>query len=511
MRLDSGSRSSPLAHPTAVRAVGLGDGDFAGLRGRRLGSIDVRPGGGHELDVQHDAVHGRASLVDAGYTGKGVDVAVIDTGVSPVAGLDTPRQARLRARPLARVPGAEPAQPGHVRARHLHGRPDRRARRALHGAVRARPGLVYRGMAPDARIVSLKVAYADGGTDVSQVIAAIDWVVQHANDNGLNIRVINLSYGTNSPQEYESTRSRMRSSRPGRRASSSSRPPATPATSTARAPWPGRPGVQPVRDRRRRLGLDGHGDDRRRRRSARTRRARCGTLQEPGLRRARAPTCRGCACRTRTSTRRTRAASIDDRYFRGSGTSQATAIAAGAVALVLQKNPDADTGPGQALLPGSGQPLAGSSRRLRAKARSRSRKMLSRRPSKKSEVHDSTARARSSSPAAATTSPTTASCSPASRTSSATLRRSDVDLGRPAGVCQRQQLERQHLVGQQLERQHLVGQQLERHQLVREQLERQQLVREQLERQQLVGQQLERQLVERRQLVDRLLGLKNRA
>ena len=42
----------------------------------------------------------------------------------------------------------------------------------------------YRGVAPDANIVSLKVGVADGGADVSQVIAAIDWVVQHRNDNG---------------------------------------------------------------------------------------------------------------------------------------------------------------------------------------------------------------------------------------------------------------------------------------------------------------------------------------
>ena len=56
-------------------------------------------------------------------------------------------------------------------------------------------------MAPDARLVSLKVGAADGAVDVSQVIAAIDWVVQHAHDPGLNIRVINLSYGTNSLQD----------------------------------------------------------------------------------------------------------------------------------------------------------------------------------------------------------------------------------------------------------------------------------------------------------------------
>jgi serine protease AprX len=64
------------------------------------------------------------------------------------------------------------------------------------------PASAYRGMAPDARIVSVKVATADGGTDVSQVIAAIDWVVQHRNDNGMNIRILNLSYGTNSSQWY---------------------------------------------------------------------------------------------------------------------------------------------------------------------------------------------------------------------------------------------------------------------------------------------------------------------
>jgi serine protease AprX len=61
----------------------------------------------------------------------------------------------------------------------------------------------YRGVAPDARIVSVKVGVTDGGVDVSQVIAAIDWVVQHRHDNGMNIRVLNLSYGTNSTQAYE--------------------------------------------------------------------------------------------------------------------------------------------------------------------------------------------------------------------------------------------------------------------------------------------------------------------
>jgi serine protease AprX len=37
---------------------------------------------------------------------------------------------------------------------------------------------------------------------VSQVIAAIDWVVQNRNANGMNIRVLNLSFGTDGVQDY---------------------------------------------------------------------------------------------------------------------------------------------------------------------------------------------------------------------------------------------------------------------------------------------------------------------
>ena len=58
------------------------------------------------------------------------------------------------------------------------------------------------GIAPDARIVNLKVGATDGACDVSQVIAAIDWVVAHAHDPGLNIRVLNLSYGSTAQQAY---------------------------------------------------------------------------------------------------------------------------------------------------------------------------------------------------------------------------------------------------------------------------------------------------------------------
>jgi len=138
----------------------------------------------------------------AGYTGAGVDVALIDTGVSPVEGLATP--GKVINGPDLSLESQNPAfryldTNGHgtFMAGLIAGRDSAvTAPYALAGPSR------YLGMAPDARIVSVKVGVADGGVDVSQVIAAINWVIQHKNDNGLNIRVLNLSYGTDSTQAY---------------------------------------------------------------------------------------------------------------------------------------------------------------------------------------------------------------------------------------------------------------------------------------------------------------------
>ncbi len=127
---------------------------------------------------------------NAGYTGRGIDIAVIDSGVSPVPGLDA-RSKLVHGPDLS----LESQAPNLTRL-------DTFGHGTFMAGLMAGHGDGYRGMAPGARIVSLKVATADGGADVSQVIAAIDWVVQHAHDPGLNIRVLNLSYGTNSKQSY---------------------------------------------------------------------------------------------------------------------------------------------------------------------------------------------------------------------------------------------------------------------------------------------------------------------
>jgi serine protease AprX len=139
---------------------------------------------------------------DAGYTGQGITVALIDTGVSPVDGLRTPGKViygpdlslESQAPELSNL---DTYGHGTFMAGLIAGHDD-----ALSAPYSQAPASAYRGMAPDARILSIKVGTADGGTDVSQVIAAIDWVVQHKNDNGMNVRILNLSYGTNSTQGY---------------------------------------------------------------------------------------------------------------------------------------------------------------------------------------------------------------------------------------------------------------------------------------------------------------------
>jgi len=137
-----------------------------------------------------------------GYTGKGIDVALIDTGVVPVNGLTTPGKV-VNGPDLSFESQASNLQyldtygHGTHMAGIIAGKDDN---------VSSISDLVdhdkFNGIAPDSRILNMKVAESSGATDVSQVIAAIDWVVQHRNDNGLNVRVLNLSFGTDGTQSY---------------------------------------------------------------------------------------------------------------------------------------------------------------------------------------------------------------------------------------------------------------------------------------------------------------------
>ncbi|HVF06824.1 MAG TPA: S8 family peptidase [Frankiaceae bacterium] len=146
--------------------------------------------------VYRDEV-GASVLAAQGTKGAGVRIALVDTGVNEVpdlAGRIVPVQD----------PGNTPAPfRGTVRCVDFSGEGDC-VDRYGHGTFLA--GLMagngaasggrFAGIAPDAQIVSLKIAGKNGAADVSKVLAAIQWVVSFREQYGID--VLNLSLGTNS-------------------------------------------------------------------------------------------------------------------------------------------------------------------------------------------------------------------------------------------------------------------------------------------------------------------------
>jgi serine protease AprX len=128
-----------------------------------------------------------------GARGQGIDVALIDSGVAPVAGLDGPNKLVIGPDLSFDAPSSNVANLDGFG----HGT-------AMASIIAGNDGDAggFKGVAPKARIVSVKVGAANGAVDVSQIIAGIDWVVAHAHDDGLNIRVMNISLGTSSNQSY---------------------------------------------------------------------------------------------------------------------------------------------------------------------------------------------------------------------------------------------------------------------------------------------------------------------
>ena len=125
-----------------------------------------------------------------GARGAGTTVALIDTGISPVGSLATTK--------VVNGPDLSfDSQSDNTRYLDLNGHGT-----FMGGLIAAHPGNgdSYSGMAPDTRLLNIKVGDAVGRADVSQVIAGIDWAVEHKSDMG--IKVINLSFGTDSTQPY---------------------------------------------------------------------------------------------------------------------------------------------------------------------------------------------------------------------------------------------------------------------------------------------------------------------
>ncbi|MEO8687467.1 MAG: ice-binding family protein [Solirubrobacteraceae bacterium] len=154
--------------------------------------------GGGSLATNYPKTVGADKLWAAGITGKGVGVAVIDSGISG----DMPDfenadgSSRIAANVLA-IPGT--TRPGddighgtHVAGIIAGNSFNRPAADPARGA--------YVGIAPEADLVALKVADDDGYSTVLDVIGALEFAVEHKDE--LNIRVINLSVSSDTPASY---------------------------------------------------------------------------------------------------------------------------------------------------------------------------------------------------------------------------------------------------------------------------------------------------------------------
>ncbi|HET9689711.1 MAG TPA: S8 family serine peptidase [Acidimicrobiales bacterium] len=300
-----------------------------------------------------DAATGAPAWWATGATGRGVDVAVIDTGVSPVPGLSA--AGKVVNGPDLALDAADPT----LRDLDENG----------HGTFMA--GLIagddaatgYRGVAPGARIVNLKVGVADGEVDVSQVIAAIDWVVQNKAAHGLNIRVLSLSYGTNSTQGYASDPLAFAVEQAWKAgivvvAAAGN----TGFQQGTGAPGLADPGYDPfiiTAGGYDTMGTADGADDAVGTYSASS--AGCASCKAPDL----------VAVGSHLQGLRVPGSYIDlnhpvgrlgTEFFRGSGTSEATAVTAGAAALVLSARPDLTPDQVKSLLTATATPIPGASR-----------------------------------------------------------------------------------------------------------------------------------------------------
>jgi serine protease AprX len=124
-----------------------------------------------------------------GFTGKDVTVAVIDTGIYPHPDLTYPENRIVAWNDL--VNGKDSPYDDNGHGTHVSG--------IIAGNGIASRGK-YTGMAPEAKLVGVKVLDKDGSGNTSDIISGIEWCIE--NQKAYNIKAINLSVGAAAQDAY---------------------------------------------------------------------------------------------------------------------------------------------------------------------------------------------------------------------------------------------------------------------------------------------------------------------
>ncbi len=298
-------------------------------------------------DLDHvAAVIGADRMYSRGVTGKGVGVALVDTGVVPVAGLTSGNVVNGPDLSFESQSADHQYLDTFGHGTHMAGIIAGRDPSSLLSSGE------FQGIAPGARLTSLKVATTEGAVDVSQVVAAVDWVVAHRNDDPANpIRVLNLSYGTDGVQDYRvdplthAVENAWRAGIVVVVAGGNSGTDQPRLNNPAYDPYVLAVGAADTR------GTVGASDDLVPAFSSRGDAARRVDLVAPGrsIKSLRTP---GSYLDEAHPDAR-----VGDRYFKGSGSSQAAAVVSGAVALLLQSRPTLRPDQVKALLRGSAEAM----------------------------------------------------------------------------------------------------------------------------------------------------------
>jgi serine protease AprX len=141
------------------------------------------------LNVAVDAVEGDLAFKNSGgLIGKGVGVAVIDTGV--VAHPDLVRPSSMPQIVEVEIVGTEKGLADYFgHGTHVIG--------IINGSGYASSDSLsyrtFRGLSPGTRIISIRALYPDGTGYTSDIMMGIDWAIR--NKGAYNIRVLNLSLG----------------------------------------------------------------------------------------------------------------------------------------------------------------------------------------------------------------------------------------------------------------------------------------------------------------------------